>query len=117
MPAQVHAAASYMRRLPHPKAAANRRNHDAGVNSNKNMVSTLLFPSALACVLGLLALEAAQWPPAAIAPAADSLADCQTEPQELRFEMLAPNAEPELPAGRGLHGCPAVYRVANVRVK
>jgi hypothetical protein len=116
MAPRAHAAASYRRSLPRPKSRPRRASQDEAVNSGKSQVSkaarrlpAVLFALAFALPRSV-ALEIPATDGFAQAHAAAAAADCASPRQELRFEMLAANAEAAAPAGRGLQVCLAIYR-------
>jgi hypothetical protein len=106
----VHAAGSYRGRLPRPKGAIHHDTHHGDVMGRIGKVSKISLPVALACALAALA-ERPATPRVAPPIAAEHLVEsCRPPEREIRFEMLAPDAEPQAPAGRGLPVCLAVYR-------
>ncbi len=79
------------------------------------MVSKLLLYAGIACAPGLLALR---HPPAAPPEVhADSFEAGCGAARELRFEMIAADAEPLLRGANGLQACLAVYRIPGPAVR
>jgi len=88
-----------------------RATHHVHVKGRNGKVSKALLPAALACALAALAAEHSAPPRITNEFVATPVAvSCHSVEREIRFEMLPADAEPEMPAGRGLPVCLAVYR-------